>query len=104
MRLNVCIYVELPAPGENAVFNWQKALKQAIDSGATEICFHSGKYEFFPAGCTEKFLYFSNNDKGVKTIALHLDGLKNMTIRGKNTELFFHGRISPVAAEMDFSI
>ena len=95
----MCIYVERPAAGENAVYNWQKALKQALDSGATEICFHSGKYEFFPAGCTEKFLYFSNNDKGVKTIALHLDGLKNMTIRGKNTELFFHGRISPAIAE-----
>ena len=93
------IYVELPAAGENAVYNWQKALKQAVDSGADEICFHPGKYEFFPAGCTEKFLYFSNNDKGIKTIALHLEGLKNITVRGKNTELFFHGRISPVAAE-----
>ena len=99
MRLNVCIYVELPAPGENAVLNWQKALKQAIEYGADEICFHPGKYEFFPEDCTEKFLYFSNNDKGIKTVALHLDGLKNMTIRGKNTELFFHGRISPVVAE-----
>ena len=93
------IYVELPAPGENAVFNWQKALSQAIVSGADEICFRSGKYEFFPTGCVEKFLYFSNNDKGVKSIALHLDGLKNVSITGDDTELFFHGRICPVVAE-----
>ena len=99
MRSTVCIYVELPAPGENAVVNWQKALNQAIESGADEICFHPGKYEFFPTGCTEKFLYFSNNDKGIKTIALHLEGIKKLTVRGKNTELFFHGRISPVVAE-----
>lgn len=95
----MCVYVERPTAGENAVYNWQKALKQALDSGANEICFLSGKYDFFPTGCTEKFLYFSNNDKGIKTIALHLNGLKNIIIRGENTELFFHGRISPVVAE-----
>ena len=93
------IFVEKPAPGENAVLNWQKALNEALASGCHEICFHPGKYDFYPENCAEKFLYFSNNDKGNKRIALYLEGLENFTIRGENTELFFHGRISPLVAE-----
>lgn len=93
------IFVELPPPGINAVENWKKALKQAIETNADEICFHPGKYEFFPEGCTEKFFYFSNNDGGIKTIALYLNGLKNLTVKGNGTLLFFHGRISPLIAE-----
>ena len=83
------IFVEKPAPGENAVLNWQKALNEALASGCHEICFHPGKYDFYPENCAEKFLYFSNNDKGNKRIALYLEGLENFTIRGENTELFF---------------
>ena len=95
----MAVFVELPPPGENASVKWQEALQNALRTGDNKICFHPGRYDFYPGGCTKKFLHFSNNDKGEKTIALHLNGLKDFTIEGSGTELFFHGRISPIIAE-----
>ena len=75
----------------------QQALKAAIDGDKT-LVFPAGEYHFYPDWCPQKYCYFSNNDEGVKTIAMLLDGVDDFTIRGNGTLLIFHGRISPLCA------
>ena len=95
----MAILIPPPVPGQNSIYLWHNALEQARNSNEKEIHFSSGKYEFFPEGCSQRYCWFSNNDEGVKTIALDLLFLENLTITGENTELYFHGRISPLVAE-----
>ena len=81
--------------------NASTALAPAIRAAAEGdriLYFPAGEYHFYPEGCQGKFCYFSNNDEGVKTIALLLEDLENFTIRGENALLIFHGRISPLCA------
>ncbi len=92
------ISIPVPRPGENAGILWQKALAESRETGAKNIEFSPGRYDFYPDGCTRRYSYFSNNDEGIKTIALDLQDLADMDICGHETELIFHGRISPVVA------
>ena len=83
--------------GDNA----SSALVPAIRMAAEEdkiLYFPPGEYHFYPEGCAARYCYFSNNDEGVKTIAMLLDGLVDFTVRGENAMLIFHGRISPLCA------
>ena len=89
----MAILIPPPVPGQNSIYLWHNALEQARNSNEKEIHFSSGKYEFFPEGCSQRYCWFSNNDEGVKTIALDLLFLENLTITGENTELYFHGRM-----------
>lgn len=93
------IKVPPPVPGHNAAVLWQQALAQAEKTGDSEICFQPGRYEFFPENCSRRYCWFSNNDEGIKTIALALRDRKDFRISGERTEFCFHGRISPLAAE-----
>ena len=91
--------VEKPAPGGNAVPAWNRALARAAAQKSPRIRFLPGRYDFYPEHCARLYRYLSNNDCGVKTIALHLAGLEDIEIAGEDTLLFFHGRVSPVIAE-----
>ena len=91
--------VARPRPGENAAAAWQRALAEARARKCRRIRFLPGRYDFYPEGCTQKFLYFSNNDGGEKTVALHLEDIDDLEVTGENTLLFFHGRLCPVVAE-----
>ena len=95
----MAILIPPPQPGKNSITLWHEALEKALRLKEKEIRFSPGKYEFFPEGCSQRYCWFSNNDEGVKTIALDLCDLDGMTVSGENTELFFHGRISPLVAE-----
>ena len=93
------ITIQPPPVGENAIFRWRDALERIRVAGGGRIVFAPGSYDFFPEGCDQRYCYFSNNDEGVKTIALDLRGLSGLTLDGYGAELLFHGRISPLAAE-----
>ena len=95
----MAILIPPPVKGQNSIFLWQEALAEAMKSNDKEICFSPGVYEFFPEGCSQRYCYFSNNDEGVKTICLDLVNLSDIKIIGDNTQLFFHGRISPIVAD-----
>ncbi|MBO4647693.1 MAG: hypothetical protein J5806_06005 [Lentisphaeria bacterium] len=84
--------------GGNDVVRWNRALDAALKNGEKEIVFPAGEYHFYPEGCSGRYCHFSNNDEGVKTIAMLLDGLDGFTVRGENALLIFHGRISPLCA------
>ena len=78
-----------------------EALQNAVAAAAAtdrELHFPAGEYHFTADGCPQKYCYFSNNDEGVKTIAMLLEDLDNFTISGNDALLIFHGRISPLCA------
>jgi hypothetical protein len=83
--------------GDNASASLQAALQTAAGKDL-ELFFPAGEYHFYPEGCSSRYCWFSNNDEGVKTIALLLENLNGFTVRGENARLIFHGRISPLCA------
>ena len=91
--------VEKTAPGENAAPAWARALALAAAQKRPRVRFLPGRYDFYPEHCKRLYRYFSNNDCGMKTVALHLADLDDIEIAGEDTLLFFHGRISPLLAE-----
>ena len=88
---------DFPDSGNEAV-RWNLVQDAALKNGEREIIFPPGEYHFYPDGCSGRYCYFSNNDEGVKTIAMLLDGLEDFTVRGNHAHLIFHGRISPLCA------
>ena len=83
--------------GENVSPALAPALQTALASDR-KLVFPPGEYHLFSMGCQQKYCYFSNNDEGVKTIAVLLDGADDFTISGFGAKLIFHGRISPLCA------
>ena len=71
---------------------------RAAAAGDRILFFPPGEYHIYPSGCTTRYCYFSNNDHGLKTIALRLEDLEDFTVRGPGALLIFHGRISPLFA------
>ena len=83
--------------GDNASASLQAAIRTAAGKDR-ELFFPAGEYHFYPEGCSIRYCSFSNNDEGVKTIALLLENLDGFTVRGENARFIFHGRISPLCA------
>ena len=83
--------------GENVSSAIPSALKSAMQSDRI-LYFPAGVYHFYPDGCSQRYCFFSNNDEGVKTIAILLDGVDDFTVRGDDAKFLFHGRISPLCA------
>lgn len=75
----------------------QKAVSAAVN-GDRKLVFPPGEYHFYPEHCPQKYCYFSNNDEGVKTIAILLESVDDFTVSGNGALLIFHGRISPLCA------
>ena len=93
----MCNFTDFMKPGVAASAALQDALAAAIQ-GDHVLYFPPGEYHFYPEGCSRKYCWFSNNDEGIKTIAILLDSVDDFTISGKDALLIFHGRISPLAA------
>lgn len=83
--------------GDNVSTAVAPALKEAC-AGDKVLFFPAGEYHFYPDGCFARYCFFSNNDEGMKTIAILLDGVDDFSLRGDNAKLIFHGRISPLCA------
>ena len=83
--------------GDNASASLPAAIRTAAGKDR-ELFFPAGEYHFYPKGCSSRYCSFSNNDEGVKTIALLLEKLDGFTVRGENARFIFHGRISPLCA------
>lgn len=77
------------------------SLQSAVEEAAKrerQLFFPPGEYHVDSNGCVQRYCYFSNNDEGVKTIALNLENLDDFTVSGYGALLVFHGRISPLCA------
>ena len=90
-------FTEFLQEGVSASAALQNAIASAISTDR-KLHFPKGEYHFTAEGCRQKYCYFSNNDEGVKTIAMLLEDLENFTITGDDALLIFHGRISPLCA------
>ncbi len=88
-----------PESGKNSIILWQQAWEQVKNHGIRKIVFAPGKYDFFPGNCSRRYCYFSNNDEGVKTIAMDICAVDDLEITGNGAEFCFYGRISPLVAE-----
>lgn len=84
----------LPTQG-NATRPFVDAIQSAIGNGESIVNLPEGEFHLWPEGTTERFLHISNNDDAVNKIVLLLEGVDNLHIRGNNTRLIFHGRLTP---------
>ncbi len=74
-----------------------KAISMAEDG---DMLILDGKeYHFYPAGAFEKEYYISNNDSGVKPIALPIINKKGITVDGCGADLIFHGNMMPIVID-----
>lgn len=71
---------------------------EALLDGDT-LCLDGGIFHLYPEGAFCKEYYISNNDCGVKPIALPLIGKKNVTVDGCGAELIFHGKMNPIVID-----
>ncbi len=71
------------------------AVRDAIQHNISEIILPPGELHFWPDHGIKEVLSISNNDDVENSIAAPIDGAKNLTIRGQNTALIFHGKITP---------
>ncbi len=83
--------------GRNATPAFIAAI-QALRDGDT-LLLDGGTYHLYPEGALCREYYISNNDCGVKPIALPLIGKKNITVDGGGAELIFHDRMVPVVID-----
>ena len=69
-----------------------------MQSGDT-LLLGSDKYDMRVEGARIEHYYMSNNDYGVKPIALPVIKKENITIKGEGAKLVFHGEILPVVVD-----
>ena len=64
----------------------------------------SERYDMRVEGARVEHYYMSNNDYGVKPIALPIINKENITIKGEGAKLVFHGEILPVVVDSSNNI
>ena len=81
--------------------NCSAAFVEAIAAMAEgdALLLDGGEYHFYPEGTYEKEYYISNNDGGVKPIALPIINKKGITVDGGGAELIFHGMVMPIVID-----
>ena len=60
--------------------------------------FAPGEYHFHADGAKDMFLSSPGSSTGMKKVALHLEGLKDVTVDGGGASFVFHGGTFPVVA------
>jgi hypothetical protein len=76
-----------------------EALKQCRATKATKLVFEKGTYAFEPNFATEKYVFVSNNDEGLKRFVFDLSGMVNLEIDGQGSEFIFNGFLCPFLLE-----
>jgi hypothetical protein len=75
------------------------ALDRCRSSGAKEIIFSQGTYDFWPDLAPEQYVYAGNNDSGLKRIAFLLSGLNDVEIDGHGSTFICHGEMNAFVLE-----
>lgn len=87
--------IKIPLDGKEDYTSVVYEALQKHKGGNVVLEFEQGVYNFYPEKALGKYIRVSNNDNGYKRIAFDMDGMKNVEVRGNNTEFLFHGRIVP---------
>jgi hypothetical protein len=89
------IFVQECPKGEDATQLVTEALRECKSQKASKIVFTKGKYEFRPDFASEKYVFISNNDHGLKNNLFDLSDMENLEIDGQGSEFLFHGYLCP---------
>lgn len=81
--------------GSDTTQSVRAALGLVAGGKAKKLVFPPGRYEFYPERATEKFVFASNNDEGLKRIAFPLQGLDGVEIDGSGATFVFHAYTVP---------
>lgn len=71
------------------------ALEACRSQHATKLVIEPGTYHFLPNLATEKYLFVSNNDEGLKRILFDLSDMKDFEVDGRGASFIFTGYITP---------
>jgi len=102
--IDVTTYGANPDSGQDATAPFQRAIEAAKELGRpVTIVVPKGKYDFFSTHANRRRCYFSNatedGSDAVRTIALDLRGLKNLTIEGAGARLVMRGNMTMLVAQ-----
>lgn len=86
-------------PGSDATMHVNKALQQCRLKKVSKLVIPKGTYHFWPNLASEKYVFISNNDEGLKRNVFDLSGMKNFEIDGQGSEFIFHGFVCPFLLE-----
>lgn len=89
------VFVKLCPKGEDATPYVIQALKDCRATKATKLVFAKGTYNFEPNFATEKYVFVSNNDEGLKRFVFDLSGMAGLEIDGQGSEFIFNGFVCP---------
>lgn len=85
--------------GEDATVAVKKAVEYIKKNHSKKLIFPKGRYDFYPDQATEKYVFTSNNDEGLKRVIFLLSELHNLEIDGQGSQFIFHGFVSPFIIE-----
>lgn len=101
LTLAACSNIDsVVVPFDDATTDYTPIIRNIISrhpEGKVELLFEKGIYPFYPECSIERYLCVSNNDNGKKRVALNLDGMSDVSVRGNGTTLLFHGEMVPFA-------
>ncbi|MGJ5819748.1 alpha-1,3-galactosidase-related protein [Paludibaculum fermentans] len=88
-------YGAKPGSGADATPAVRAALDACRQSRAAKLVFSAGQYDFWPTHASEKYLFVSNNDEGLKRIVFDLTGFNGLEIDGRGARFVFHRGVNP---------
>ena len=88
-----------PDSGADAAPGIRNAINSARSQGGGKLVFAAGRYDIYPESASEKYLFVSNNEEGLKRIGFPLTDLKDVEIDGQGAQFFFHGPMVPFLIE-----
>lgn len=88
-------YIKNSHDGKANGYAIQLALEKCRQIKATKLLLPGGTLAISGDYLSERYLWVSNNDEGLKRIAFDLSGMKNFEIDGNGATLLFSGFVSP---------
>lgn len=89
------VVVKLIADGDDATMRVVDAINECKATNATKLVFEKGTYHFLPDFATEKYVFTSNNDEGLKRFVFNLSGMADLEIDGQGSAFIFDGYVCP---------
>jgi len=81
--------------GKDIGFALRKAVDHCKEIGASKLTIPYGQYEVTPDYASERYVWASNNDEGLKRIAFDLTDMSDFEIDGNGSSIVFSGFVSP---------
>lgn len=103
-KITVTDFGAAPDSGKDATPPFQRAIAAAKAApGPVTLVVPAGRYDFFSSHATRRACFYSNatepNSDAVRTIAIDLSGLQNLTVEGKGARLIMRGNMTMLVAE-----